>query len=434
MLLVVATDDGTVSVFDESYAEHCGPGGVGPKAHRTFRVGLIWPSQPRPVHIHVDFHVAVVSVNGAVLAMKDSDNCFSTWDITTGLFIRRFVGHDDSSAPNDEKLSCKCMPELHAWPEDECPAVGHRSEITAMAISHLGDRIASADAAGIILVWDASNAAVLHTHEFEYMEPMAIEFSPDGQYFVVTDTGGFVVEYDTVGGDDYGYMKPFHPCCNSWYRCAIRAVSWTPDSKQYICGYSGGQVRKAVSVGFDDYFQGDATVGNVLDLKCSEDAVNALAISPDGKFVAVAGARIIGELGNGGRICGFVAVYNSPKNTLRWKNWAKPGHDGGVITLSFSLDGKQLASAGMDNFVRLWDPQDGTRLQAFQMLTPATPSWAKEQLLTAIKTVSVTFCADLEETPERSERRLAFAQGHHKRLGALEVLSPDLMKTIGLMV
>jgi WD40 repeat protein len=93
-----------------------------------------------------------------------------------------------------------------------------------------------------------------------------------------------------------------------------------------------------------------------------------------------------------------------------------------VISLSFSLDGKQLASAGKDKFVRLWDPRDGTRLKAFQMRTP---------------TVSITFCADLEETPERHERRLAFAQGHHKRLGALsilEVLSPDLMKTIGLMV
>ena len=128
---------------------------------------------------------------------------------------------------------------------------------------------------------------------------------------------------------------------------------------------------------------------------------------------------------------------NSPDNTLRWKDFATPGHDGGVISLSFSLDGKQLASAGMDKFVRLWDPRDGTRLKAFQMLAPATPSWANEQTLMAAKTVSVTFCTDIEETPERHERRLSLAQGHHKRLGVLSilaVLSPDLMRTIGLMV
>jgi WD40 repeat protein len=450
-MLVVATDDGTVSVLDESTD---GPGGAGLKERRKFRVGVMRPGRsmkisdedgkgsrtvqlgtPKLSHNRVSLPVAVVSVNGAMLAMKDSDNCFSTWDITTGLLIRRFVGHDDSSCMSHDKFSCKCMPWLHAWPESECPAVGHRSEIVAMAISHLGDRIASVDTAGVILVWDTSNASAIHKHEFEYHEPMAIEFSPNGRYFVVTDTDGYVVEYNAVNGDDYGHLKPFHPCCNSWNRCEMRAVCWTSDSKQYLCGYEGGQVRKAGSNGWDDDVEGEnVTVANVLDLRRSEDAVNALAISPDGKFVAVAGERVIRD---GGRVCGFVAVYNSRDNTLRWKDFATPGHDGGITSLSFSLDGKQLASAGMDKFVRIWDPRDGTRLKAFQMLTSATPSWPNNPILTAMRTITVTFYTDPEETPERHERRLAFAQGHQNRLGALSILatlSPDLIRTIGIMV
>jgi WD40 repeat protein len=377
-------------------------------------------------------------VKGAVLAIKDSENCFSTWDITTGLFIRRFVGHDDSSAPSEETISCKCMPWLHAWPEDECPAVGHRSDIVAMDISRFGSRIVSVDVDGFIFLWDAGTAAVLHkTKAHNPCEPMAVAFSPDESHYVVTDSEGFVAEYRSWDG--IHISTPYYPSRTAMSRCETRAVVWTPGSTQYICGYERGQVKTFDSAytHYDDDDDDDRPNGG-LYLKRSEDAANVLAISPDEKFVAVAGERVIGDICNEGRMCGFVAVYNhSPKNTLRWKDFATPGHDGGMICLSFSLDGKQLASAGMDKFVRLWDPRDGTRLKAFQMRVPVTPSWAKEQILVAGNIVSVTFCADLEETPERHERRLAFAQGHHKRLGAssiIEVLLPDLLRTIGLMV
>ena len=112
-MLVVATEDGTVCVFDESAS---GPGGVGLKERRKFRVMLnlgrmttgvsdhgveghriVRVGQPQWYSISVSFPIAVVSVNGTLLAIKDSDNCFSTgtlqraysyvasWDTTTHL-------------------------------------------------------------------------------------------------------------------------------------------------------------------------------------------------------------------------------------------------------------------------------------------------------------------------------------------------------------
>jgi WD40 repeat protein len=453
-MLVVVTDEGTVSVLDE-YAS--GLGGVGLKERRKFRVmincgrrtmgidGRVVPvGLPEWYSIGVSFPIAVVSVNGAVLAIKDSTNCFSTWDITTGLFVRRFVGHDDSSAPSEENISCKCMPHCHAWPQDECPAVGHRSEITAMAISHRGDRIASADAAGIILMWDAETAAVLYeVTGYNPCEPMAIAFSPNGLNFVVTDTEGFICEHEV--GDGLHIHTPFYPSNTAWSRCETRAVVWTPDSTRYACGYARGQVKTIDSDGYlgANNLCGDTTLPGGLYLKRSEDAVNALAISPDGKSVAVAGERVIAGFGNGTRVCGFVAVYNSTDNTLRWKEFATPGHDGGVISLSFSLDGKQLVSAGVDKYVRLWDPRDGSRLKGFQQYDLPIPRRhppefyppeLPNQIALPAGIVCTTFCTDVEGS---QLRQLAFAQGHQERIGAssiVAVLSPDLMRKIGLMM
>jgi WD40 repeat protein len=397
-MLVVVTRDGTVSVLDESAPR---PEGNCLKERRKFRVmvnrgrktmgistdgvtSIVRVGEPRWYSIETDFPIAVVSVNGAVIAVKDSDNGFSTWDVTTGLFIRRFVGHDDSSCTSEEKIVCKCMP-FDAWPENECPAPGHESEITAMAISDRGDRIVSADA-DVILVWDTGTAAVLHEITgYNPCKPMAIAFSPNGLYFVVTDAEGFICEYCVEDGSHHN--TPFTPSCTAWSRCETRAVVWTPDSKQYVCGY----------------------------------------------------------LCNGGRVCGFVAVYNSLGNKLRWKDFATPGCDGGVTSLSFSGDGKQLASAGADKYVRLWDPRDGSRLGRFQQYDLAIPcrhpaDWyapeSSDPIVLPAEIVCATFCADLEETPEKHERRLAFAQGHHERLGAesiLRVLPRELMTHIAWM-
>jgi WD40 repeat protein len=309
-----------------------------------------------------------------------------------------------------------------------------------MGISHRGDRIASADAAGVILLWDAETAAVLHRITKEYpFEAIAIAFSPDGLYFVVTDSEGFIEQYSTK----HGHLDnvPFTPSNAAGSRCEMRAVVWTPESEAYVCGYERGQVKTADS--HPVYYDGPC---GGLYLERSEDAVNALAISPDGKSVAVAGERVIAGFGNGTRVCGFVAVYNSTDNTLRWKEFATPGHDGGVISLSFSLDGKQLVSAGVDKYVRLWDPRDGSRLKGFQQYDLPIPRRhppefyppeLPNQIVLPAGIVCTTFCADPEETPEKHERRMAFAQGHHERIGAssiVAVLSPDLMRQIGLMM
>ncbi|HEV3385825.1 MAG TPA: hypothetical protein VG097_13495, partial [Gemmata sp.] len=81
--------------------------------------------------------------------------------------------------------------------------------------------------------------------------------------------------------------------------------------------------------------------------------------TPDGKFLAVAEGKeiILRESATGKEARRFVG-----------------GHDGDVIRLDFSPDGKLLASVGQDTKVRLWNAASGEKLQA-------TPAFGNESAI-----------------------------------------------------
>jgi WD40 repeat protein len=90
----------------------------------------------------------------------------------------------------------------------------------------------------------------------------------------------------------------------------------------------------------------DGTTGKHLrDLSGHTAAVAAVSWSRDGKRLASASHDTT------------VRVWDSAKGEIRHK---LEGHTAAVTTVSWSPNGKWLASAGNDKSVRLWDPEDGT--------------------------------------------------------------------------
>jgi WD40 repeat protein len=91
-------------------------------------------------------------------------------------------------------------------------------------------------------------------------------------------------------------------------------------------------------------------LGN-LRWRCPGD-VKAVAFSPDGKILVVAGTdRIIRfwEPATGKEFCQLI------------------GHEDAVTSLAFSADGKFLASGGYDSSVHLWDVSNGKALKKFNV-------------------------------------------------------------------
>jgi WD40 repeat protein len=80
------------------------------------------------------------------------------------------------------------------------------------------------------------------------------------------------------------------------------------------------------------------------ELRTQPGPVLALALSPDGRFVASADEQ------------GAIQVWGTPEKAVRK---VLRGHEGAIRALAFSPDGQTLASGGDDDKVMLWDVSNG---------------------------------------------------------------------------
>jgi WD40 repeat protein len=88
----------------------------------------------------------------------------------------------------------------------------------------------------------------------------------------------------------------------------------------------------------------------IRKLERQDGAIFALAWSPDGRLIAVAGASP------------EVTIYDAESGS---RVAAAKGHTAGIYTLAFSPDSQQLATAGFDGQVRLHKAGTGELVKAF---------------------------------------------------------------------
>ncbi len=265
-----ASGDGTVQVWDAAsgkrlytYRGHSGdvltaawsPDGSYIASGGVDGTVQVWDAgNGKPLNIYRGHSDAVFDVapDGARIASASNDGTVQVWNVTANrpIFTFRSIAVRRSSAPPPWNAV--------AWSPD-----GKR-----LAIGGTGDvEVFDADT-GANIVYYGHHGGIVH----------AIAWSPNGKYIAIGASDTTVQVWDvTTGQNVYNFTG---------HAADVLTVAWSPDGKRIASGSGDGivQVWDATTGnhaytyrGHADYYPGHFT---------SNEAVNSLAWSPDGKHIA----------------------------------------------------------------------------------------------------------------------------------------------------
>ncbi|WP_179067326.1 WD40 repeat domain-containing protein [Nostoc sp. C052] len=217
----------------------------------------------------------------------------------------------------------------------------HTSDINWVAISPDGQKMISAGADKIIMLWDIKAGKYLGKLSKHSTTIYALAIHPNGESFFSADGNGCIKIWQWNWGEEVAILEG--------HRRSIYALCISPDGKLLI---SGGE---------------DRTI-KIWDLKSRREiwslighchSIRSLAISPNGRIlVSGSDQRIkIWDMQTGEEIFSFY------------------GHAGWVRSIVFSPDGKTFLTAGDQN-IKVWDLASEKKIFSFQGHTGAIRSLA----------------------------------------------------------
>lgn len=253
--------------------------------------------------------------------------------------------------------------------------IENNAEVFSAAVSPDGKMIASGDALGSVILWDAATGKERRRLLGQAGSVEGVAFSPDNRYLAAGSQSGTVIIWDIQSGEIAQRLEGHFDAVNAvaFSRDGQQLASAADDLSVVVWDVRTGQALHRLEGHFDrvtsvafsptqDYLVSgsedftlilwDAVTGeSLLRFEDHIGGVTSVAFSPDGRFIAsgsrdttinIWGAET-GEIGN--------RLY---------------GHNTAVTSVAFSPDGKQLLSAGEDGTSVLWDSATGYQLATFK--------------------------------------------------------------------
>jgi DNA-binding SARP family transcriptional activator/WD40 repeat protein len=291
------------------------------------------------------------------------------------------------------------------------PGTGaHGSAVTSLTYSPDGRSVVSTGNDNKVIVWDPQTAQSAEVLAAPAEQVQYVAFSPDGTTLYTSSLGGVLLEWDLTGDRSFGRhfaVGPGSPCCRTVLPPApplalspngstfavrlgtstvglfsahtlhelasftigpkgtmITALAWSPTRPVLaVAGYSGlvqlwrvdGTPRLARSL------------TGLYAVPGAPEAVQALAFSPDGRFLAASdssrtdtrGIAGIGLLTQYGTKFAVLAIWRASNGTLVVPQIDLGAGQGPADALAFSRHGGLLAASRPDSSVLILDPATG---------------------------------------------------------------------------
>jgi eukaryotic-like serine/threonine-protein kinase len=221
----------------------------------------------------------------------------------------------------------------------------HEDKLFGARYSSDGARIVTASADGIARIWNSTNGVAMISLDHRPRQVWWAEFSPDGQSVVTACPADYTARVWNVASGALTRELGGHGS-------EVLMALFTPDNKQVVTGTQAGLVAVC-----------DLDLARtVFRIEPQHGRVNALAISPDGKRLAVAYHDGLAQLYNlrSHQNLGPPLVHGE---WIAHRNDARATH---VFHAAFSPDSRWLLTGQEGGYARLWDVTTGQRSKDFR--------------------------------------------------------------------
>jgi len=246
---------------------------------------------------------------------------------------------------------------------------GHAGAVGGAAFSPDGKYILSADARGVIKLWDTATGRWLRDFTGHSGAVAAVAFSPDGRLALSAGHDGTLRTWDVSSGKCLKTVPGAYGAVSAVFSADGRYALLGANDTARIFDLASAESPRgldnagsaAVALSADGAYALASSDGNAFGLwnargrrlrifEGHNAPVSALALSPDGKYAASGGADR------------FIKLWDAQTaSCLR----TFVGHAGRVASVAFSPDGTQLLSSSADGTVKLWDAKTGRCLHTF---------------------------------------------------------------------